>query len=226
MESLPPELHEGEYVRCPTSGYIYRIEKTYKKRRFASEEVYNQLGAPVFKEIDCGLLDTLPDGPEYTINDKQLITEFIYEYPKGVEEGDIVKCNETGNMYLVSNKTKRKFPNDELYKKFNYPKFKEISCDVIKSIPDGPPLTESDVPKQWYETIFGGIFSGFFKNREGFNGTQLKDETPFTKIANSFIRTVAVLVVMVLFYMINGKHVNKDLLFIVGALVFILGTIY
>lgn len=224
MGSLPPELHEGEYVRCPTSGYIYRIEKTYKKRRFPSDEVYNQLGAPVYKEVDCELLEKIPDGPEYTVDDKDLITEFVYEYPEGVESGDIIKCSKTGNVYLVSNKTKRKFPDSDLYEKYGSPKFKVLSCDLIKSIPDGPPLTEDDIPKPWYENYFGGIFSGFFK-KEGFNETQLKGEGPIKKIAISFIRTLILLIVLALFYVINDRRINKDVIFIAGVVIFLGGLL-
>ena len=144
MESLPPELHEGEYVRCPTSGYIYRIVKTYKKRKFPSNELYTQMGSPVYKEVDCEMLEDIPDGPEYTLEEKNQIKEFVYTYPEEVEEGDTVYCKVTGNRYLVSNKTKRKYPDDDIYEKFGSPKIKELPCDIITSIPDGPPLTEEE----------------------------------------------------------------------------------
>lgn len=227
MESLPPELHEGEYVRCPTSGVIYRIVKSYRKRRFPSDEFYSQVGSPVYKEVNCEMLENIPDGPEYTLEEKKQITEFVYEYPEGVKEGDVVYCRETGNRYLVANKTKRKFPNTSLYEKFGSPKVNELPCDIIKGIPDGPPLTEDDVPVPWYDTFMGGTLSSLFKKREEFKGddeTQLKGKSPncVARIADAFIRAIFVGVIGVLFFMINNKPISKEYISLLVAVTFVI----
>lgn len=61
---LPPGYYEGQVIRNPQSGAIYRICGG-KKCHYPNMQVYQMHGSPAYKDCDVNMLNNIPDGAAY-----------------------------------------------------------------------------------------------------------------------------------------------------------------
>lgn len=62
--SLPAGIAEGDVIRCTATGGIYKIVNG-KKQWYPSPAVWGKYGNPGFKDVDCGAVNSIPDGPNF-----------------------------------------------------------------------------------------------------------------------------------------------------------------
>lgn len=56
------------------------------------------------------------------------------------KNGAVLRCPISGSIYVIDKGKKRKFPNITVYRSWGRPSFKEVSCNLLKQIPNGPEL--------------------------------------------------------------------------------------
>ena len=57
--------------------------------------------------------------------------------PPGMQNGDVVRCNQDGAVYKIENYTKRHYANYTVYYAYGSPAYKEWNCDDLAKIPTG-----------------------------------------------------------------------------------------
>jgi hypothetical protein len=61
--TLPAGIVNGNSYRCATDGAIYLV-KNNQKQHYANPTTYKAAGSPAFTTVDCGVLASIPSGPE------------------------------------------------------------------------------------------------------------------------------------------------------------------
>lgn len=60
--SLPAGIVEGSVIRCNKTGAIYKIENS-ARRHYSTWDVYAKAGKPAYVNVDCAIVDSIPEGP-------------------------------------------------------------------------------------------------------------------------------------------------------------------
>lgn len=133
--SIPNLGQEGGIFRCGETGLIYLVEDG-KKRQFPNASVYASWGSPPYQDVNCQLLNQIPDG---------LAIPTLYP-------GSILRCAKTGAIYQIcQNGMKCHYPNMRIYRSYGSPKYQHTSCLLLNLLPNGPdiqlkPVTPTPAP--------------------------------------------------------------------------------
>jgi hypothetical protein len=122
--STPKLGLNGGIFRCGETGLIYLVEDG-KKRQFPNAAVYASWGSPRSQDVDCQLLNQIPDG---------LAIPTLYP-------GSILRCAKTGAIYKIcQNGMKCHYPNMRIYRSYGSPKYQHTSCLLLDLLPNGPDI--------------------------------------------------------------------------------------
>lgn len=61
---LPAGVSDGDVIRCATTGGIYKVVGC-KKQWYPNPAVYTKYGNPAFRNIPCGDVDAIINGPNF-----------------------------------------------------------------------------------------------------------------------------------------------------------------
>lgn len=121
----PTGVSEGQVVRDPNSGAIYRLING-RKSHYPNMEVYTAHGKPAFTNVDSTLLSHIIDGP--TMNGA------------GITEGSVIRDKASGAIYRVMNGHKHHYPNMPVYQAHGSPAFTDYESWQLSGIPEGPSI--------------------------------------------------------------------------------------